>query len=101
LASCHEVFHWHGDTFALPARAQLIAASEACAHQAYVIDNQIYGFQFHLESTETSARALIQHCAEDLDSSAYVQSANEMLQDKTKFAAINKAMSAIFTQLLR
>jgi GMP synthase-like glutamine amidotransferase len=101
LASCHEVFHWHGDTFALPARAQLIAASEACAHQAYVIDNQIYGFQFHLESTETSARALIQHCAEDLDNSAYVQSAHEMLQDKTKFAAINKAMSAIFTQLLR
>jgi GMP synthase-like glutamine amidotransferase len=100
LADCHEVFHWHGDTFELPVQAQLIAASQACEHQAYVVDNQIYGFQFHLESTETSTRALIQHCAEDLDASTYVQSAAEMLENKERFAAINKAMSAIFHQLL-
>jgi len=100
LAECEEVFHWHGDTFELPAQAQLIASSEACTHQAYVIDNQIYGFQFHLETTEASATALIKNCAEDLDHSTYVQSADRMLEDKAKFAAINKAMSAIFTQLL-
>ena len=100
LAECHQVFHWHGDTFGIPAQAQLLASSKACAHQAYVIDNQIYGFQFHLETTETSASALIKHCGEDLDNSAYVQNADEILQDKTKFVAINKAMSAVFTQLL-
>lgn len=100
LANCNEVFHWHGDTFELPVQAQLIAASQACEHQAYVVDNQIYGFQFHLESTETSARALIQHCAEDLDNSVYVQSAAEILENKERFAAINKAMSAVFHQLL-
>lgn len=99
LAECHQVFHWHGDTFDLPVNAQLLASSEACAHQAYVIDNQIYGFQFHLETTEASATALIENCSEDLDNSAYVQTANEILQDKTKFVAINKAMSAIFNQL--
>lgn len=100
LAECNQVFHWHGDTFEIPAQAQLLASSQACAHQAYVIDNQVYAFQFHLETTETSATALIENCSEDLDNSAYVQNANEILQDKTKFVAINKAMSAIFNQLL-
>ncbi len=100
LAECNQVFHWHGDTFEIPAQALLLASSKACAHQAYVIDNQVYGFQFHMETTETSATALIENCSEDLDNSAYVQSADEILQDKTKFVAINKAMSAIFNQLL-
>jgi len=101
LAECNLVFHWHGDTFEIPAQAQLLASSKACAHQAYVIGNQIYGFQFHLETTETSASALIKNCAEDLDNSAYVQSAEEMLENKERFATINKAMSGIFNQLLK
>lgn len=101
LAKCNKVFHWHGDTFALPANAQLIASSEACEHQAYIIDNQIYGFQFHLETTEKSASALIQNCAEDLDNSTYVQTAEEIMSDKENFIAINKAMSEIFNQFLK
>lgn len=101
LADCKNVFHWHGDTFALPPQAQLIASSQACANQAYVIDNQVYGFQFHLETTEKSASALIQHCAEDLDNSTYVQSAEEIMQAKENFIAINKSMSAIFNQWLK
>jgi GMP synthase-like glutamine amidotransferase len=100
LTECGQVFHWHGDTFELPPQAQLIASSQACAHQAYVIDNQIYGFQFHLETTEKSAGALIKHCAEDLDNSVYVQTAEEILRDKHKFVAVNKAMSAVFNQLV-
>jgi len=100
LAECAEVFHWHGDTFALPAGARLLASSEACAHQAYVIGEQIYGFQFHLETTEASAAALIQYCAEDLDKSAYVQDAEAILQDRERFLSINKAMSAVFSQIV-
>lgn len=101
LAECNTVFHWHGDTFAIPPQAQLLASSEACAHQAYVIGNQVYGFQFHLETSEQSALALIQNCPEDLDNSTYVQTAEEIMRDKEKFAAINKAMSAVFAQWLK
>jgi GMP synthase-like glutamine amidotransferase len=101
LAECEKVFHWHGDTFALPAHATLIASSQACENQAYIIGNQIYGFQFHLETTETSASALIQHCAADLDGTTYVQSAQEIMQNKENFIAINKAMSAVFNQWLQ
>lgn len=95
LAQCAEVFHWHGDTFALPEGALWLARSEACIHQAYSYNNHVFGFQFHLETTPASATALITHCAQDLDDSRYTQSAQVMLQDPDKFISINRAMSAI------
>lgn len=42
------VFHWHGDTFELPADATLLASSAAYPHQAFRVDNA-WGFQFHVE----------------------------------------------------
>lgn len=101
LVNCAEVFHWHGDTFGLPTGATLIASSTACTHQAFIIGEQIYAFQFHLETTEASASALIENCAEDLDNSAFVQTAAEILQSKQKFKAINQAMSAVLSNVLQ
>lgn len=95
LARNPEVFHWHGDTFALPETALWIAKSEACLHQAYCVDNRIWGFQFHLETTLDSAQALITHCAEDIDGSRYTQTAETMLADGEKFIRINSAMSEV------
>ena len=45
------VLQWHGETFDLPAGAQWLARSEACAHQAFRVDANAYGLQFHLEVT--------------------------------------------------
>lgn len=101
LNRCKTVFHWHGDTFELPANAQLLASSEACQHQAFVIGNQIYGFQFHLETTETSANNLLTHCADDLDNSTYVQTAEDIMSNPKHFHAINSAMSEVFTEWLK
>ncbi len=90
-----EVFHWHGDTFALPPGAVHLASSEGCANQAYVFQDRVYGFQFHLETTPASARALIEHCADDIDGSRYTQSAQAILVSEDKFAQINRAMSDV------
>jgi len=90
-----EVFHWHGDTFALPPGAVYLASSEGCTNQAYVFQDQVYGFQFHLETTPASARALIDHCTEDIDGSRYTQSAQAILASDEKFALINRAMSEV------
>lgn len=44
------VYHWHNDTFILPAEAELLASSQGCERQAYKIGERIYGFQFHPET---------------------------------------------------
>ncbi len=45
-------FHWHGDTFTLPAQASLLAGSAAYPHQIFKVGTNAYGFQCHLEVTE-------------------------------------------------
>lgn len=46
-----EAFHWHGDTFTIPADAERILVGEHCANQAFVIGPHL-GMQFHVEMTE-------------------------------------------------
>lgn len=89
------VFHWHGDTFALPPGATHLASSEGCVNQAYVFQDHVYGFQFHLETTPASARALIEHCGGDIDGSRYTQSTEAILTSDEKFTQINRAMSEV------
>jgi GMP synthase-like glutamine amidotransferase len=48
------VFHWHGDTFELPAGATHLASSLDYPHQAFRVGNA-WGFQFHVELRATDA----------------------------------------------
>lgn len=95
-----DVFHWHGDTFAIPPDARRIASSEACQNQGYILHEQIIGLQFHLETTLTTATALIENCRDELDGSSYVQSEAVMLADSERFVAINQVMHALLTRFL-
>ena len=45
------MMQWHFDTFDLPLDAQLLMTSEACTNQAFRLDNNVYGLQFHPEVT--------------------------------------------------
>ncbi len=51
IASPANLFHWHGETFDLPAGAQWLAYSDKCRHQAYRFGRNVYGVQFHPEIT--------------------------------------------------
>ena len=55
-----EMFQWHGDTFAVPARAVNFLASRWCEHQAFVVEHggvAHIGMQFHCEATAEIVRA--------------------------------------------
>nr|WP_324258332.1 type 1 glutamine amidotransferase [Cellvibrio fontiphilus] len=95
LARHPEVFHWHGDTFALPPGALLLASSEACLNQAFCYGDRVYGFQFHLETTPDSAAALIDNCGDDIDGSTYTQTAANLKASSERFTTINRAMSEV------
>ncbi|MCY1233142.1 hypothetical protein D9M72_456670 [compost metagenome] len=60
-----EVLHWHGDTFDLPAGAELLASTAAVTNQAYAIGNQVLALQFHPEVMPGDIEAwLIGHTVE-------------------------------------
>lgn len=101
LLDGQDVFHWHGDTFALPEGAVWLARSEACRHQAFRLGDTVFGFQFHLETTPASAAALIEHCGADLDGSPFVQSAKQMTRSPADFARINHLMAAVVREILQ
>lgn len=47
-----KIFQWHGDTFDIPNNATKLAKNETCFNQAFKINDNVYGLQFHLEVDE-------------------------------------------------
>lgn len=95
-----EAYHWHGDTFDLPAGATPVATSAACMQQAFVWGGgRVVGLQFHLETTPDSAAALIRHCGNELLPAPYVQDAAAMLADPARFVRLNALMDRLLQRL--
>jgi GMP synthase-like glutamine amidotransferase len=94
-----EVFHWHGETFELPAAATRVASSAACENQGFVYAGRVVALQFHLETTPESARQLIDHCSHELVPAPYIQTAQDMLSDERRFQLINQAMANLLARL--
>lgn len=94
-----DVFHWHGDTFDIPAGAVHVARSAGCAHQAFVYDERVAGLQFHLEMTPASAQQIIAHGADEIVVGRYIQTPQMMLADARRFDATNCAMQELLDRL--
>jgi GMP synthase-like glutamine amidotransferase len=66
------MFHWHFDTFDLPklppppgappnasTGSALLSSSRVCKNQAFRFKNRLFGFQYHIESTQTEIEAMV------------------------------------------
>ncbi len=86
------VFHWHGETFDLPINTKHILQSAACLHQAFLLDDNVLGLQFHIEMNEAAIRTIIAHCKTELIDSNYIQSEALMLNEMEKYIANNRTI---------
>jgi GMP synthase-like glutamine amidotransferase len=71
-------FHWHGDTFDLPAGAVQLFKSEACAQQGFLYRDHVAGVQFHPEVEEDLLNSLTIHDRAELVTAKYIQTEDEM-----------------------
>jgi GMP synthase-like glutamine amidotransferase len=94
-----EVFHWHGETFNLPAGAAGFLESDACGNQAFQIGRRVLGLQFHLETTPQGAASLFDHSRQDLAPGPFVQSETQILSRPERFLGINRLMDSILDEL--
>lgn len=95
------VFHWHGDTFDLPDGALHLASSEACVNQGFVWEDRVVGLQFHLETTQAGAEAMIAHCGDELDGSTWVQAPSEILRSPRRFQELHLLMNQVLDEMER
>ncbi len=93
MPATFEALHWHGDTFDMPQGALHIASSSGCANQAFIFDNRIVGFQFHIESTRQGLENLIKNCGDELlTEGEYIQRPEVLLEDNHDFDAMNRVL---------
>jgi GMP synthase-like glutamine amidotransferase len=92
-------FHWHGDTFDIPAGAARTAGNEACANQAFEYEGRVIALQFHLESTTGSVEALVENCRDEIVEGSYVQSEEEILSRNDRTVQLNAIMDRLLDGL--
>jgi GMP synthase (glutamine-hydrolysing) len=94
------VLHWHGDTFDIPAGATHLAATPACAAQAFAIGDYALGRQFHAEAAGRALESwFVGHCAE-IAATPSVDVPTLRAQTARCTPAIERAGRACFTEWL-
>ncbi|HJV77435.1 MAG TPA: type 1 glutamine amidotransferase [Paludibacter sp.] len=89
------VFHWHGDTFDLPAGSTHLISSDACLNQAFLYNGNVLGLQFHVEVTGQTLSGMVENGLHELAQSETIQSAEQILKQTAFIEANNKKMFQI------
>ncbi|WP_101296441.1 type 1 glutamine amidotransferase [Halegenticoccus soli] len=101
LGDEYDAFHWHGETFDLPAGATRAAGTDACPNQAFVFDDRVVGLQFHLESSPETVEELLRNADEDLSEGRYVQNAATIRAQLDKAGPLESRLRTVFDGLER
>jgi GMP synthase-like glutamine amidotransferase len=80
LPQTFTTFHWHGDTFNLPADAIHLFKTTACTQQGFVYNDHVAGLQFHMEVKEDLLNGMTEHERDELVKADHVQTEEEIKQ---------------------
>lgn len=97
-------FHWHGETFTLPAGARRILASAYCAQQAFVFDDRHLAMQCHVEMTPDLVRQWCLHGADEIAASPgpAVQRAEDIQADlEARIARLHALADKIYSRWIQ
>jgi GMP synthase-like glutamine amidotransferase len=94
-----ESFHWHGETFTIPPRAERLASSVHCANQAFALGPHL-AMQCHVEMTADMIRTWCRSNESELAAlrpSPAVQSAAEMEERiEARLAALHAVADRLY-----
>jgi len=95
------VFHWHGETFSLPAGATCLLRNDNCEQQAFAVGNTL-ALQCHIEMTEAMVRQWVAGAPEEFaHPSGAVQSADEITRDlATRVANLQRVADTVYARWL-
>ena len=94
-----EPFHWHGDTFDLPAGAIHLYRSAACEHQAFAVGRRAIALQFHVEATAASVGQMLVHGAGDFSGGPFEQPAGSLTARADRFRALEPVLFRLMDHL--
>jgi GMP synthase (glutamine-hydrolysing) len=99
-----DALQWHYDTFAVPQGATLLASNDACAHQAFVVNN-VLAMQFHIEIDRNKLASWARNGKSELSAlqnQPYVQQARSMAADIPKRMPASQALAdRIYASFIR
>lgn len=97
-------FHWHGETFSLPAQAVHLLASPHCENQAYAIGKHL-ALQCHVEMTPELVQSWCEVGLDEIEQSMgspAVQSVAEIVENLPLHCFfLNKVATQVYTQWIK
>jgi GMP synthase-like glutamine amidotransferase len=91
-------FHWHGETFTIPPRAQCVLSNAYCENQAFAIGKHL-GMQCHVEMTPEMIASWCESGAHDIarSKSPAVQSVEEIRTDlERRLASLHRVADGVY-----
>ena len=93
------VFHWHGDTFDLPAEATGWRPALAARTKRSRLGNASLDCSFIIETTPLSVAALIEHCGHELTEGRFIQTAARITENRAHFRMNQQVLKTLLEQL--
>jgi GMP synthase-like glutamine amidotransferase len=101
LPGAFPAFHWHGETFDLPAGAVRLAETASTPNQAFGINACVLGLQFHMEATPASVAGLVQNAADEIGTGPFEQSPDAIRAGAGTCASLEPLLGRVLSNLTR